>query len=103
MESVFGRWLRRDLGFDGLVVCDAMDQLAINEESVLRVFRNVDMIMAPSGPNEERITAVLLQALKDGRIAHRELRDRGERVLRYREWVRGWQDGGRHLAGAGGR
>ncbi len=77
--------LRRELGFKGLIVTDAMDMGGITnlfepEEAALRaVEAGVDMILLP--PSPERVIRRLLAALEEGRISEARINSSVRRIL----------------------
>ncbi len=78
--------LRRELGFDGLVITDAMEMSAITErawpgEAAVRAFAaGHDMILMSPAP--EVALAALVRAVRSGEIEEKRLNESVERILR---------------------
>ena len=78
--------LRNELGFDGVVLTDAMNMGAIagrfsaGEAAVRAIEAGADVILMPENL-QEAYTAVL-QAVKDGRISEKRIDASAERVKR---------------------
>jgi beta-N-acetylhexosaminidase len=87
--------LRKQLGFDGLVVSDSLDMAALDQgpgaviEAIAAVAADVDLLlMGPRSPDWAAIEAALLQATRRGLISAAELRASAERTLRLKQWLR---------------
>lgn len=80
--------LRREMGFEGLVITDAMDMGAIVEEypageaSVLAIEAGVDLVLIPENP-QEAFDAVC-DAVHSGRISMERLDESVERILSFK-------------------
>ena len=78
--------LRQQMGFDGLIVTDALDMGGITRyywpgEAAVRAFEaGADVLLLP--PNPETAYRALLAAVRSGRIPVQRLNDSVERILR---------------------
>ena len=78
--------LRKQMGFKGLVISDAMDMGGITdnywsgEAAVLAINAGIDIILLP--PNFESTYKFVLQAVKEGRISMERLNESVRRILR---------------------
>jgi len=78
--------LRNQLGFDGIIITDAMNMGAITdyhtaaEAAVLAIYAGVDMILMPKDFNEA--VDGVLWAIDDGIITHERIRESLTRILR---------------------
>lgn len=85
-EKMVTEILRNELGFDGVVITDAMNMGAIagrfsaGEAAVRAIEAGADVILMPENL-QEAYTAVL-QAVKDGRISEKRIDASAERVKR---------------------
>lgn len=86
--------LRCDLGFDGVVITDAMDMRAIRqgealrEESLRAVNAGADLLLNTSDPQDQtRAFEGLLQGVKDGQLTLDELQASVERISRLKQWI----------------
>ncbi|WP_077624526.1 glycoside hydrolase family 3 protein [Sediminibacillus massiliensis] len=87
-EKVLTGLLREELGFDGLIVTDAMSMDAIDEEwgsgqaAVMTIKAGADIVMA-TGTYEEQIETfeALLDAYQTGEISKKRIDDSLERIL----------------------
>ncbi len=86
--------LRRDLGFDGIIVTDAMDMHAIRqgeflgEDSIRAAAAGADLLLVTSDPaDHERVHAALTRAAQSGRLDQTELLASAERVLALKDWL----------------
>jgi beta-N-acetylhexosaminidase len=82
---VMQNWLREDLGFNGLIICDdftmaAAGNLSSEEAAVLSVAAGADMILVWQR-DLRRTHNALLAALADGRLSLERLTDAAERVV----------------------
>jgi beta-N-acetylhexosaminidase len=77
--------LRKDLGFDGLVVTDAMDMSGLtiyfkqDEAAVRAVLAGADMLLKPADPDAMR--RGLVEAVKAGRLTEQRLEESARRIL----------------------
>ncbi len=78
--------VRKELGFEGIIITDAMDMGAIKnsytpgEASILAFNAGIDIILMPENPLEAR--DAILQALKNGEISRSRLNESVERILK---------------------
>lgn len=85
-EPILTGLLRRDLGFDGLIVTDAMDMGGIvahfepGDAAVRAVRAGADMILMP--PHPERAIAAIVEAVRKKEIPESRLDASVERILR---------------------
>ena len=116
-RAVLNGLLRDELGFDGVVVSDAMEmrgvsgELGIPEASVLAVAAGCDLLCLGRfvyADQVARIRGALVEAVRDGRLSGERLEEAADRNARLRDWIRrsardgaGSEDAGRvGLAGA---
>lgn len=92
--NIINGLLRRDLGFDGVVITDAMDMRAIRqgealrEESLRAAKAGADILLNTSDPQDQtRAFEGLLQGLKDGQLTLDELQASVERISRLKQWI----------------
>ncbi|HEX8559786.1 MAG TPA: glycoside hydrolase family 3 N-terminal domain-containing protein [Pyrinomonadaceae bacterium] len=77
--------LRRSLGFDGLVVTDAMDMSGLtiyfrqDEAAVRAVLAGADMLLKPADPDAMR--RGLVEAVRSGRLTEARLEESARRIL----------------------
>ncbi|HEX8354188.1 MAG TPA: glycoside hydrolase family 3 N-terminal domain-containing protein, partial [Pyrinomonadaceae bacterium] len=77
--------LRKDLGFDGLVVTDAMDMSGLtiyfkqDEAAVRAVLAGADMLLKPADP--DAMLRGLVAAVKSGRLTERRVEESARRIL----------------------
>ncbi|HVF55051.1 MAG TPA: glycoside hydrolase family 3 N-terminal domain-containing protein [Pyrinomonadaceae bacterium] len=82
---VLGGLLRRDLGFDGIVVTDAMDMAGLtiyfkpDEAAVRAVLAGADMLLKPGDP--DACVRGLREAVRSGRLTERRIEDSARRIL----------------------
>jgi beta-N-acetylhexosaminidase len=75
--------LRRDLGFSGLVVTDALNMGAVTrdhtpaEASILSLLAGADVLLQPPGPEE--VIAAIVRAVESGRIPRARIDDAAAR------------------------
>lgn len=85
-EPILTGLLRRDLGFDGLIVTDAMDMGGIvahfeaGDAAVRAVRAGADMILMP--PNPDRAIAAIVEAVRKKEIPESRIDASVERILR---------------------
>lgn len=94
--QVIGGLLRQDLGFEGLIVTDAMDMKAIQQgpglasDAVAAVRAGVDLLLLTGSFEEQRMVyAALLQAVGDEQLSLREIYASGARAAGLRDWLAG--------------
>jgi beta-N-acetylhexosaminidase len=85
---VMGKWLREELGFDGLIIADdfsmaAASSLNAEEAAAASLAAGADMIMAWPG-NLRRVHRAIMAALEDGRLSRERLRESAARVLMFK-------------------
>ncbi|GAB2461811.1 glycoside hydrolase family 3 protein [Streptosporangium sandarakinum] len=87
--------LRGELGYDGVVISDALDMRAVTDAyglvggSVLSLAAGADLLCLGPLPTEEdvrRIIAGIVAAVRDGRLPGERLEEAAERVTRLRAW-----------------
>lgn len=85
--------LRRDLGFEGVIVSDALNMQAIRQgvglaiDVIAAVAAGVDLLVLACGwPEQQLIAALLLQAAQRGLLAPAEVAGSVERVLALKAW-----------------
>ena len=77
--------LRNDLGFDGIIITDAMNMGAIvdaygsGESAVMAVQAGVDMVLMPA--NLQEAAKALTEAIKTGAISEERVEDALWRIL----------------------
>jgi beta-N-acetylhexosaminidase len=82
---IMGKWLREELGFDGIVICDDFSMTAAGsakgEEAAIRsVAAGADMVLVWP-PDIRRTHRAFLAALEDGRLPRERLQDAAERII----------------------
>jgi beta-N-acetylhexosaminidase len=83
--AVIGNLLRRDLGFDGLVVSDAMDMSGLtiyfrqDEAAVRAVLAGTDMLLKPASPDDA--ARGLREAVRAGRLTEPRIEESARRIL----------------------
>jgi beta-N-acetylhexosaminidase len=83
--AVVGGLLRRDLGFDGIVVTDAMDMSGLtiyfrqDEAAVRAVLAGSDMILKPADP--DAAARGLREAVRAGRLTEKRIEESARRIL----------------------
>ncbi len=92
--AIMRKLLRDDLGFEGIVVSDAMDMGAIQRglglviDCIAASAAGVDLLLlADCGDGFEAVYAALLQAAKRGLLAHGEILASAQRVLELKAWL----------------
>lgn len=79
-EKILKGWLRDRMGFDGLIVTDAMNMAgAGGKTGADAVMAGADIVLAPSGTHAE--VCRLVEAVRSGEFPLADLRDRVRRVL----------------------
>jgi beta-glucosidase-like glycosyl hydrolase len=91
-KAISTRLLREQLGFDGVIVTDALEMHAISDlfgqdESVVRSFEaGTDILLLPPNPNGA--FEALTKALNSGRISEADLRERMHRIQKLKQFAR---------------
>jgi len=87
--------LRKQLGFDGVVVSDSIDMAALEQgpgavvDAIAAVAADVDLLlMGPHTGNAPAIEAGLCQATRRGLLSTAEMHAAAQRVLRLKRWLR---------------
>ncbi|WP_055481597.1 glycoside hydrolase family 3 protein [Sphaerimonospora mesophila] len=87
--------LRREMGYDGVVISDALDMHAITEGvglvggAVLSLAAGSDLLCLgplPTAEDIDRVLTGIVEAVADGRLAASRLEEAAERVDRLRKW-----------------
>jgi beta-N-acetylhexosaminidase len=84
-SSVLGGILRRDLGFDGIIVTDALDMSGLTiyftpgESAVRAVLAGADMLLKPSDP--DAVVRGLREAVSTGRLTEKRIEESARRLL----------------------
>ncbi|MFY7068535.1 glycoside hydrolase family 3 protein [Nocardiopsis changdeensis] len=95
--KVLNDLLRGELGFDGVIVSDAMDmhgvsgRIGIPEASVLAVAAGCDLLCLGRFVYADQVAAIraaLVEAVRDGRLPGERLEEAADRNLRLRSWIR---------------
>ncbi|MGD0751091.1 MAG: glycoside hydrolase family 3 N-terminal domain-containing protein [Anaerolineales bacterium] len=88
--------LRQRLGFEGVIVSDALDMQAIQQgdllgaQAVRAAAAGVDLLLVTSNPvDHERVHASLLVAVQNGQLDRKEISDSVERILALKGWLAG--------------
>lgn len=86
--------LRQDLGYDGVVITDAMDMHAIRQgellrEDVLRAAQaGADILLMTSDPlDQARAYEALLQGAQNGKLSETDLQVSVERITHLKKWL----------------
>ncbi len=96
-EEVVTNWLRGELGYNGIVITDAMNMSAITEyysadqAAVMALQAGVDMILMPDG--FEAAYEGVLAAVRDGVISEERINESLKRIYRIKYRDRVDQDG----------
>ena len=92
--NIINGLLRRDLGFDGVVITDAMDMHAIRQGELLRedslraAQAGADLLLMTSDPQDQRRAyEALLQGAQNGQLALEELQASVDRITRLKNWL----------------
>jgi beta-N-acetylhexosaminidase len=92
--KVLGGLLREQLGFQGVIVTDAMDMGAIQQgkalggQAVRAVQAGVDLLLLGGNvDDQQRVHGGLVQAAQDGRLELAALRRSAGRVLALKDWL----------------
>jgi len=92
--NIINGLLRRDLGYEGVVVTDAMDMHAIRQGELLRedslraAQAGADLLLITSNPQDHgRAYEVLLQGARNGQLEMGDLQDSVDRISRLKHWL----------------
>jgi len=93
-KNVLTKLLREELGYEGVVITDAMDMHAIRqgeflgEDSVRAVQAGADILMATTDPQDQaRIAEGLLNAAKNEKLDINGLKISYERIIKLKQWL----------------
>src|SRR5438874_4672310 len=84
---ITGGLLRRDLGFDGIVVTDALDMSGLtiyfkqDEAGVRAVLAGADMLLKPSDADAAPAIRGLREAVRSGRVTEKRIEESERRIL----------------------
>jgi beta-N-acetylhexosaminidase len=79
--------LRRDLGFEGMIVTDAMDMSGLtiyfkqDEAAVRAVLAGADMLLKPEGADAAPMIRGLREAVRTGRVTEKRIEESARRIL----------------------
>lgn len=92
--NILKNLLRRQLGFDGVIVTDAMDMHAIRqgkflgEDALRAVHAGADLLLLTSNPqDQQRVFHALQQAAANQAFDPDELRSSAERISALKSWI----------------
>lgn len=92
--NIINGLLRRELGFDGVVVTDAMDMRAIRQGELLRedslraAQAGADLLLMTSDPQDQRRAyEALLNGAQTGQLVPNELQASVDRITRLKNWL----------------
>ncbi|NMC52943.1 MAG: glycoside hydrolase family 3 protein [Chloroflexi bacterium] len=98
--------LREELGFDGVIVTDAMDMKAIRqgealgEDALRAVAAGVDLLLLTSDPTDQRRVFTSLQtAAQKGALDAEETKKSIDRILSLKRWLAGFPQPGLSVVG----
>ena len=93
-ESILKELLRGELGFEGLIVSDAMDMKAIRQgpglaiDAIAAVKAGVDLLLLIGDAEEQQmIFEAILQAIRRGLLSTEEVFASAQKVLELKKWV----------------
>lgn len=85
-EKILRTLVREEMGFEGLIVTDAMNMAGASGNSAAdAIMAGADIVLAPANTEEELMA--LTDAVRNGQISAEQLRDRVRRVLFYKYMV----------------
>lgn len=85
LSPVIGNLLRRDLGFEGIIVTDALDMSGLtlyfkqDEAAVRAVLAGADMLLKPSSPDD--CVRGLREAVRAGRLTEARIEESARKIL----------------------
>ncbi len=92
--NIINGLLRRELGFNGVVVTDALDMWAIRQGELLRedalraVKAGADLLLMPDNPQDHaRVFEALVNGVHTGQVTIGELRNSVRRIVRLKKWL----------------
>jgi beta-N-acetylhexosaminidase len=93
-RNILQNLLRRQLGFEGVIVTDAMDMRAIRQgeflgqEAIRAAQAGADLLLLTADTkDQERVATALTQALKSGELDLVETRNSINRILELKRWL----------------
>ena len=93
-ENIISGLLRHELGFDGVVITDAMDMHAIHQGDQLRedclcaAKAGADLLLITSNSQDQaRSFEALLQGVQNGQLTMRDLQASVARISRLKDWI----------------
>jgi len=91
--AVMGDWLRQELGFEGIVVCDDFSMASASQNhlkpeaaAVLSLAAGADMVLVWP-PDLRRTHRAILAALNDGKLSRERLREAAGRIIFEKIWM----------------
>lgn len=95
-EAILKGLLRGELGFEGVIVSDAMDMKAIRQgpglaiDAIAAVRAGVDLLLLSGDIEEQRmIYAAVLQAVRRGLLSRQAVLASAQRILELKGWIAG--------------
>jgi beta-N-acetylhexosaminidase len=92
--NIINGLLRRDLGFDGVVITDALDMRAIRQGELLRedalraAKAGADLLLVTSDPKDQaRVYESLINGVQTGQLTVDELQASVARITRLKKWL----------------
>jgi beta-N-acetylhexosaminidase len=93
-SNILKNLLRKELGFDGLIVTDAMDMRAIRQGELLgqdalrAVNAGADLLLLTTDPiDQQRVHTALTQAARQGNLDLAQVLESANRILALKEWL----------------
>jgi beta-N-acetylhexosaminidase len=94
-ERVLKGLLRGELGYEGVIITDALDMRAIRqgealgEEALRAVKAGADLLLVTSNPEDQaRVYHAVMRAVRAGRLDAEELEQSARRVFELKSWLR---------------
>jgi len=91
---ILQEYLRKELGFNGVIVTDAMDMKAIRQGGALgkdalrAVTAGADLLLLTSNPDDQRrVFETLASAVRDGKVDEESIAESVERILSLKRWL----------------